>query len=291
MLFFSFKKKYQSQIGLEFVDNKLQTIALEKNNHGIQIQSSCIIKIKDNNEIAINAALEQARETLPKHMTKTVFGINFENCMMKDIPIDRSLNDNEIITYIENCSREFFGHDNKQLFLDYEKTNDTMLRIIAVRKKIFTSLLDAICQNGFQVIAMDINALALCRAFALLNNAEDSSEQIAIVLIRRFNMLVCVVQNQHLIYAKSENYHKHVNEDISFPSIVSTLQHMLQYYHSLHPESPVNKILLNGDNEMVNAILSIINQDTQLSVFNTKGNEFISTSLLSTYGLAAWRMQ
>lgn len=107
----------------------------------------------------------------PLHTKKTtiIVGISSDNVMHQEFALDSSLSDAEILHFFITRSIDFFGHDAKQLRIDFEKRNSAdnkkqIVHVVAAQRQLVDSLQQAFLHAKMTINAIDIDTFALARA-------------------------------------------------------------------------------------------------------------------------------
>jgi len=274
------KIKPTISVGIDIDDNSVKILELRKTRTEICVESYAIYKNAD-----ISALVK------PYSKKFVTIGIPYSAVINKTIQLDAKLNEEEIENYLVMNMKKLTGFAALDISMDFKilektSTNKINVELIAARREQVlakTSLLEKV-----KVKAIDVESFALQRA-ALLQ-LHNNNDIIAAINLKTNNLLLCIFQQENIIYVKEEN--------ISEQNIAQLINKELQLFFATKSFT-INQIIIAGETVKVELLDSIYNETnipTTLAnpfsnmTFKDKTGLFkIASALTLCCGLALWK--
>ncbi len=252
------KKHYQ--IGIEVSTDQLYFTVVSRLRQQWLIQETGSIGFELDR---LDHALHALRQQISRAIRHTIIGLAYHQVMIKEIQVDSNLTAEEIYQYLQIRAMTIFGDAAGPLYLDFEKislasTEQTTIRVVAAPKNHVNDWKLRCQQNGFKLMAVDIDVLSLVRLAPWFQELNHQRAQ-AFIWLKKTELILIVMNSDQLIYVKRSSL-------LTSLSICEQLTMMLQFFYGLYPQCELEQGLVFGEVQELNFNNLILLGQNYLSV-------------------------
>lgn len=133
-----------------------------------KLQAWTMSSMEPGDDIAVQAKrLRQAWEGLGTKENKIALSIPTGVAMMQERSFEATLNERDIEAECYLHAREIFGYSAEDLYIDFERTDEEKMIIVAARRSVVDKMLNVVEGAGLEVVLVDIQKFALSRGSKL----------------------------------------------------------------------------------------------------------------------------
>lgn len=277
------KHRAITHVGLAITPQFVRATVLSQHGETLQCDTTQTISRAD---IDLPEALVKLRQAIEYQRQPTIVGMAYCDVMVKNITVDASLNDIEIMTYLSTQAPELFGYTAEQIHLDYEATpfneKQQHLRVIIAHQHHIKRLIAQCTTAGFHIKAIDLDLFALTRATAFFFKATQNT---GIISLEQNALLLCALENNQLYYATQADYPE--KNTSTLEAIVPALHRALQFLSSSHPNKNLSNLFITGETAS-DAVAKTIAQKTGLPTRVATPTLLQDKNALLSAGFALW---
>ncbi|OGT46968.1 MAG: hypothetical protein A3E82_02870 [Gammaproteobacteria bacterium RIFCSPHIGHO2_12_FULL_38_11] len=161
------------RLGIVFSKTNCRAILLKKNHHQLACLKAFFIE-KNEERAWQQSTLSYFRKNCGK-LNKVILGVENQSVMMRELTIDATLSDKQILNYLRMQSDHLFGYAAEKLSVDYEIIKNKiqgkkLIRVVSALQVDMTYYQELFLSQNFQLSAIDIDSLALERFYQFENN-------------------------------------------------------------------------------------------------------------------------
>lgn len=224
------------------------------------------------------SALMNIQKNIPRR-SKIILGLSKFQLIEKELSLDGSLNNEEILLYIKQHAKHFFGYDYQQLYIDffslYEKNEgeQTVLIISCIR-----TIIDKICRlmkkAGIKISIIDSNAYAILRV--IRSQFKNSYNTFAILHFYADEVFFRIYQNNCLVFESYDNKN-------------NAMELWKEYFDSTKIIS-FDCIYLIGEKLLIQKTKTELNEITNIKIYEIVSLRLLkSRDFITAFGLSLWR--
>lgn len=183
-----------------------------------------------------------------------VYTLPTYSAIIKNINLNALLNEKELNNFLFFNSEKYFGLPTTKINFDYKivskngfelsvknnSENKMLIRLVAAPCEKITAIIEAFNKASFNLQAIDVEIFALKRATEFILG--KTTKPYAIINLEANSILLCILQNDEIIYFDSQVFlpNKNIN------AYVTTIDLILKKYFSSN-DLPLKKIMLCGE--------------------------------------------
>ena len=139
-----------------------------------------------------------------------IIAVPYSQVMTKNIRVDPSLNDEEILNYLKANIQNYLKLDFHQISMDFhvldsaEKNLQKKIRIVVANKTSVSKKIDLLNESKIKIKAVNVELFALERVVAL-NKEYVTEKLLCIIHIGNTYLLIIGFKDSKTVYAKEEN--------------------------------------------------------------------------------------
>ena len=334
-MFGKFKNKKKSYLGLDLSSTAVKLLELAKTNDGYKVESYAVAPLPagsivennianaDNVADAIAVAIDKAK-TKSRQASVCVSG---SSVITKVIDMDADMNEEERELRILDDAEQYIPFPISEVALDFEilremPDNEERVEVLlaACRRDVIDSMLEALSMGGTTAKVVDIEAYAMERAFGLVAdqiNLSDELATVAIVDIGSTTTTLSVLQGGQTIYSREQLFGgQQLTEEIQrryglsveeagvakkqgglpedyeaevlgpfLESVVQQITRSLQFFYSSSDKDEVDHIVLAGGVASMAGLTELVQE--RLEVGCAVANPFANMSVSSKVNVMA----
>ncbi len=330
-----FKNKKKSYLGLDLSSTAVKLLELAKTNDGYKVESYAVAPLPagsivennianaDNVADAIAVAIDKAK-TKSRQAAVCVSG---SSVITKVIDMDADMNEEERELRILDDAEQYIPFPISEVALDFEilremPDNEERVEVLlaACRRDVIDAMLEALSMGGTTAKVVDIEAYAMERAFGLVAdqiNLSDEQATVAIVDIGSTTTTLSVLQGGQTIYSREQLFGgQQLTEEIQrryglsveeagvakkqgglpedyeaevlgpfLESVVQQITRSLQFFYSSSDKDEVDHIVLAGGVASMAGLPELVQE--RLEVGCAVANPFANMSVSSKVNVMA----
>jgi type IV pilus assembly protein PilM len=271
-------------LGIEVTDTAIYAVELVHNKQNFILSNYAQVALAMPTDSAMcSTALQQLVTGMQTR--QAVMAVCHDEVMVKTISVAADLTASEIAKHIFSQAQHYFSYPADELRIDYEilhQHNDTLeIKCVASKRKHVAAYVELLQQAGLQPLAIDVDYLALRRAYPLLIKSKDMAQLVLFAHITQHSVLINIMQYGKAIYTSNETI-----------DALAAITRALQFV-----QGSVQLIILSGD--IKHNLLAEIQQVTHiatepayphgLQIASDINIHALAPSLLLCCGLAMWK--
>ena len=202
-----------------------------------------------------------------------IIAVPYSQVMTKNIRVDPSLNDEEILNYLKANIQNYLKLDFHQISMDFhvldsaEKNLQKKIRIVVANKTSVSKKIDLLNESKIKIKAVNVELFALERVVAL-NKEYVTEKLLCIIHIGNTYLLIIGFKDSKTVYAKEENINS-----FDVKKIANQIYDEFKIFSALF-NNLSDQIILSGQIPNTKEIVRIVREKTKIkaSILNPFSN-------------------
>jgi type IV pilus assembly protein PilM len=275
LLFLGKQNLSRNLIGLEINTDYIKLLQISGKDHQQEIDFFSIVPVPPQaivkDEIKNPAIIAQLlKDTFKKQGITTsnvALSIPRSSAIIKDITVDKRLNEDEIESRVWIEANRFFPNLIGEIYLDFvvigpsaQDASQLEIILVACRKEQIDPYLEVIRLADLHPRLVDVNSYALERALSVISKQNPENKSLALLNISFSLITLIVIHEGVLIYTHELSYDGHglltqkgekidstQSNNILKSGLSLHLRHTMQFFYSSRPNIRIDQLLLSGD--------------------------------------------
>lgn len=276
MLNFLYKCPYQA--GIQIIEKNIFCCLTKKSKNKIEKVKCYSQDYQSSDKQSLLTSLKNIRKQIPRR-SKIILGLPNYQLFKKELSLDASLENDEILLYLKQHAARFFGHPYQKLYLDFfslaENTDgeQTVLTASCLRETI-DQFLYIMNKAKISVSVIDCNVYAILRAILTLSKIK--SETFSVFHFDAGELYFRVYQNNRLYFESSD-------KDNDAEKLWN------EYFHSTKFIS-FETLYLMGENQFVENVKQYLNKIANIKIYIINNSPLLTSHhFIVPFGLSLWR--